>query len=83
MNHIKPFLLRALRRMDGQPFPETSLIQSVQIAFPGATPSMDEVRSSLGDLEVDGYVSAVSDNLTKARLWTLTIKGEARANQLH
>lgn len=80
---IKPFLLRALRRMDGQPFPETSLIQSVQLAFPSPSPSMDEVRSQLGDLEADGYVSAVTDDLTRVRFWTLTTKGLARANQLH
>lgn len=78
---IKPFVLRALRRMDGQPFPETSLIQTTQLAFPG--PGIDEVKVVLSDLESSGFTSVHTDELTGARLWTLTAKGVARANQLH
>lgn len=76
------FILRALRRMNGQPFPESSLIDTVRIAFPEA-PSADEVRAALSDLEADGYLSAHTDELTQVRLWTLTPKGQARAVQLH
>lgn len=76
------FVLRALKRMAGMPMPETTLVASVQSAFPGQTPSHDEVRSLLGDLEADGYVSAITDELTQSRVWTLTTKGAARAVQL-
>lgn len=79
---IRVFILRALRRMNGQPFPEETLAQSVQIAFPAQTPSLDEVRTALSDLEADGYLSAHTDELTQVRLWTLTPKGNARAVQL-
>ncbi len=67
--------------MNGQPFPEQSLIDSVQLAFP-AGPSMDEVRAELSDLESEGFLSAHTDDLTRARLWTLTAKGQAKAVQL-
>jgi hypothetical protein len=80
--NIRPFVLRALRRMDGIPFPEESLVQSVQTAFPHETPSLDEVRTVLSDMESEGWLSAHSDALTKARQWTLTSKGQARAVQL-
>ena len=79
---IRPFLLRALRRMNGQPFPEPALIDSVSVAFPNP-PSHDEVRTELSDLEAQGYVSAHTDDLTRVRLWTLTPKGQARAVQPH
>lgn len=78
----KPFVLRALRRMDGTPFPEDSLVQSVQIAFPHPVPSMDEVRTLLSDMEAEGWISAHTDGLTGARQWVLTPKGTARAVQL-
>lgn len=78
----KPFVLRALRRMDGTPFPEDSLVQSVQIAFPHPAPSMDEVRTLLSDMEAEGWISAHTDTLTDARQWVLTPKGTARAVQL-
>jgi hypothetical protein len=78
----KLFVLRALRRMDGTPFPEESLIQSVQVAFPHPVPSMDEVRTLLSDMEADGWISAHTDSLTGKRQWVLTSKGTARAVQL-
>ena len=80
---IKPFVLRALRRMDGQPFPESSLVQTVQLAFPADNLSLDETKAVLGDMEAAGFLSAHKDELTNVRLWTLTAKGVARANQLH
>lgn len=80
--NIRPFILRALRRMDGTPFPEESLAQSVQLAFPHETPSLDEVRTVLSDMESEGWLSAHNDSLTKVRQWTLTTKGLARAVQL-
>jgi hypothetical protein len=80
--NVRPFVLRALRRMDGTPFPEESLAQSVQLAFPHPAPSMDEVRTLLSDMEADGWISAHTDTLTDARHWVLTPKGTARAVQL-
>ena len=78
---IRPFILRALRRADGIPTSEETMIQTVQIAF-APPPSMDEVRVILGDLESEGFVSAFTDDLTKIRSLTLTPKGQARALQL-
>jgi hypothetical protein len=80
--NIRPFVLRALRRMDGIPFAEESLAQNVQLAFPHETPSLDEVRTVLSDMESEGWLSAHNDALTRTRQWTLTSKGLARAVQL-
>ena len=80
-NQIRPFILRALRRADGIPTSEETMIQTVQLAF-APPPSMDEVRSILGDLEAEGFVSAMTDDLTRIRSLVLTPKGTARAVQL-
>jgi hypothetical protein len=79
---IRIFILRALRRMNGQPMPETTLVASVQTAFPHQTPSMCECQSHLSDLESEGYLSASTEELTQSRVWVLTTKGTARAVQL-
>lgn len=80
--HVRPFVLRALRRMDGTPFPEESLAHSVQLGFPNENLSLDEIRTLLSDMEAEGWISGHTDQLTGARQWVLTPKGTARAVQL-
>lgn len=78
--NIKVFVLLALRRTNGQPLAEDVLIQTVKLSHPAL--SDDEVRVIISDLESEGYISGSTDDLTETRLWTLTVKGIARATQL-
>ena len=77
----RAFVLRALRRMQGIPMPNTTLVASVQTGFPAQTPSQAEVSALLADMEADGYLVAVNDDIA-GRVWTLTMKGTAKALQL-
>jgi hypothetical protein len=82
MNQIRPFILRALRRMSGIPMPQDTLTASIQMAFPAQTPSRAECMSTLSDMESEGFIIAITDDLTQSRQWSLTSKGAARAAQL-
>jgi hypothetical protein len=62
--------------------PQDTLIASIQMAFPSQTPSRAECLSTLSDMEAEGFVLAITDELTESRQWSLTSKGAARAAQL-
>jgi len=80
--HLKKFILLALRACDGLPMPQGALVGAVQnLARPGA-PTQGDVLEALRDAETDGYVCGVSDDLSETS-WTLTIpKGVHKARQL-
>lgn len=77
---IKLFFLRAMVRMDGQPMPESVLIDTAMIngAFM-PRPTQGDAVTAIRELEADGYVAGTADELTEQRFWVLTTKGKLRA----
>lgn len=58
--------------------PEDALLQSAQIAYRHARPSLDDIRTILSQLESERYLSATTEPLSDERVWTLTAKGQAQ-----
>lgn len=79
-NDLKRFFLRALDRMSGTPLPQPAMFAAARGAFPGVLES--EIDAACRDLEVDGFISASRDNLDGLISWTLTIKGQHKANAI-
>ena len=82
---IKQFILRALKRMDGAPMPDVSLIESVSTAVrdaAGKRPLVSDINASVRELELGGYIHGDEDELDKSVSWTLTPKGLHKAKQL-
>lgn len=77
---IKIALLRILRRMEGEPMPEAALRAGAQNMFYPA-PSTAEVDTARKELEEDGYIAGLSDDLTGVS-WSLTQKGEHKAAKI-
>jgi hypothetical protein len=76
---IKRFALRALLQMDGTPMPQTTLIDSIQLAVPNVMES--DINTALRELEADQLMSGNKDELIGIT-WTLTDKGLHKAKQL-
>ena len=75
-------ILVSLLRADGQPMPEDALIEAAQLVCRPDQPTLDDVVEHLKTLATEGYVSGVTDELTRERFWNLTIKGKDKARQL-
>ena len=67
-------ILKALAQCDGQPMPETALVEAVRILCRPDEPTQSEVRSCLEDLERDRFVQGASGKFTETT-WTLTAAG--------
>ncbi len=78
---IKTFIIAALGRADGQPLPMGTLASSVRLAFPHLKPANAEVEAWARELEAEGYLAGLNDDLL-GLVWSLTPKGQLRAQQL-
>lgn len=79
---IKRFVLRALGRMEGLPLPEAQLVTAINGGFT-PRPLLSDVHLAMRELEADGFVQGVADELDKtAATWTLTEKGNHKARGL-
>lgn len=79
-NTLKRFILRALDQMGGQPISQIALFAAVRSAFPTALES--EITAAHKDLESDGFVAGARDDLDSQVTWTLTTKGQHKANAI-
>lgn len=78
---IKRFLLRALWRMNGVPWPDLLMDQAARRGvFPPALQS--DIHQAKRELEADGYLHGDRDELDGLLTWTLTDKGRHKAKQL-
>lgn len=78
---IKRFLLRALGRLNGVPWPDELLDQAArQGVFP--PPLQSDIHQAKRELEADGFLQGDRDDLDGQVTWTLTEKGRHKAKQL-
>ena len=81
ISDIKRFLLRALFRLGGIPWPDALLNDAVsQGILP--RPLQSDINQAKRELENAGYLQGDRDELDGLLSWTLTDKGRHKAKQL-
>ena len=81
LGDIKRFVLRALFRLDGVPWPDPLLDDAVrQGLLP--RPLQSDISQAKRELERAGYLQGHRDDLDDLLTWTLTEKGRHKAKQL-
>ena len=78
---IKRFVLRALGRLNGLPWPDALMDEAAcQAILP--RPLQSDINQAKRELEGAGYIHATRDDLDDLLTWTLTDKGRHKARQL-
>jgi hypothetical protein len=81
LSDIKRFVLRALFRLNGVPWPDPLLDEAArQGLLP--RPLQSDLNQAKRDLERAGYIQGSRDDLDDLLTWTLTEKGRHKAQQL-
>ncbi len=78
---IKRFLLRAIWRLDGIPWPDALLDEAARQGLM-PRPLQSDINQAKRELEHDGYLQGNRDELDGLLTWTLTEKGRHKARQL-
>jgi hypothetical protein len=78
---IKRFLLRALYRLNGVPWPDPLLDDAVRQAVV-PRPLQSDINQAKRELEHAGYLQASRDDLDGLLSWTLTEKGRHKGKEL-
>ncbi len=78
---IKRFLLRALLRLNGLPWPDALLEDAARQGIIPA-PLQSDIRQAKRELERAGFIQGDRDELDEVLTWTLTDKGRHKAKQL-
>ena len=81
ISEIKRFVLRALWRLHGLPWPDALLDEAVRQALV-PRPLQSDVQQAKRELESAGYVQGNRDDLDGEVSWTLTDKGRHKAKEL-
>ena len=81
ISDIKRFVLRALRRLDGMPWPDALLDDAVRQAL-RPRPLQSDINQAKRELETGGYLQGSRDELDGLLTWTLTGKGRHKAIEL-
>jgi DNA-binding PadR family transcriptional regulator len=71
---LKRALLLALLACDGLPMPQAALFSAGALQMRPAIPTLGDIDCALKDLEAEGYVAGVTEELTGVS-WSLTTKG--------
>jgi hypothetical protein len=82
ISDIKRFVLRALLRLEGMPWPDALLDDTVRQALL-PRPLQSDIHQAKRELESDGYLQASRDELDGLLTWTLTGKGRHKAKELN
>jgi hypothetical protein len=81
ISDVKRFLLRALFRLNGVPWPDALLDDAVrQGLLP--RPLQSDINQAKRELESACYIQGSRDELDDLLTWTLTDKGRHKAKQL-
>ena len=81
VSDIKRFIVRALGRLDGMPWPDVLLDEAVrQGVMP--RPLQSDINQAKRELETAGYLQGSHDELDDQLTWMLTEKGRHKARQL-
>ncbi len=78
---IKRFLLRAMLRLNGLPWPDALLEDAARQGLMPA-PLQSDIRQAKRELERAGFIQGDRDELDEVLTWTLTDKGRHKAKQL-
>ena len=78
---IKRFLLRALWRLNGMPWPDPLLDEAARQGIM-PPPLHSDINQAKRELESAGYIQGSRDELDETLTWTLTEKGRHKARQL-
>ena len=81
IGNIKRFTLRALIRLQGLPWPDALLEDTLQHALV-PRPLLSDIREAKRELELGGFIHGETDDLDGQVTWTLTALGRHRARQL-
>ena len=81
ISQIKRFILRALRRLKGMPWPDALLDDSLRHGLV-PPPLLSDVHQAKRELERCGFIQGVEDDLDGQVSWTLTARGRHRAKEL-
>ena len=81
VSDIKRFLLRALGRLRGIPWPDELADETVRQAIV-PRPLQSDINQAKRELERTGFVQATRDELDGQITWTLTEKGRHKAQEL-
>lgn len=81
IGEIKRFVLRALLRLDGLPWPDALLDDAVRHAVM-PRPLQSDINQAKRELDNAGYIQGNRDDLDDSITWTLTEKGRHKARQL-
>ena len=81
MGELKRFLLRALLRTGGRPWPDAVLDDAARQAV-CPRPLQCELTQAKRELESGGFIQGARDELDGETTWTLTPKGQHKAQQL-
>ena len=77
---LKSLMLRALKKMGDNPMTRESLDNTLALVNRNLLGT--EIESALRELEAEGYIIGVRDELTEIVSYALTIKGKAAAARL-
>lgn len=78
---LKVFILRALNRTEGLPLPDKLLVEAANGAMT-PPPTVGDINAAKRELEIGGFIHGTTDDFDKTVSWTLTPKGQHKANQL-
>ncbi len=78
---LKRFLLRALLRLNGLPWPDPLLYEAASRAVL-PPPLRSDVNQAKRELEASGFIQGCRDELDGVLSWTLTPKGRHKAREL-
>lgn len=78
---LKRFLLRALFRLNGLPWPDALLDEAGRRAVV-PRPLQSDIHQAKRELESAGYIQGCRDELDGLLTWTLTDKGRHKAQAL-
>ena len=78
---IKRFVLRALLRLNGIPWPDALLDDAARQGL-RPRPLQSDLNQAKRELERTGFIQAARDDLDDTLTWTLTDKGRHKAKEL-
>ena len=81
VHDIKRFLLRAMNRLNGLPWPEPLLDEAARRSTM-PRPLQSDINEARRELERGGYIQGSCDELDGFVTWTLTEKGRHKAKEL-
>ena len=81
ISDIKRFLMRALWRLNGLPWPDALMDEAARQALV-PRPLQSDINQAKRELEAAGFIQGNRDELDEMLTWTLTDKGRHKAKQL-